>query len=385
MSVLPGAERPELQELPRIAERISFLYIERCLVSRQDSAVTVTDERGTVHVPAAAVGALMLGPGVNVSHRAMELLGDAGASVIWIGERGVRYYAHGRPLTHSSRLLVAQAALVSNKRSRLAVARAMYQMRFPNEDVSGLTMQQLRGREGARIRSVYRKASKETGVAWHGREYDPDDFDNATPVNMALSAAHACLYGVVHSVIVAMGCSPGLGFIHTGHDRSFVYDIADLSKAETTIPVAFRVAGEEPVDISSATRHAVRDVFADGQIMKRVAGDVRYLLLNFYESGKYLGTGDAGSAGDSDDSSDLGALGDAEVIHLWDEKSGSAPSGVSYRTRDDGSGDRTGDGDDRTGESDGGYPVDDDNGIELTEGYGTILDESGEPKEPEDE
>jgi CRISPR-associated protein Cas1 len=347
MKDLPGAEKPEIQELPRIGERLSFLYLERCLVSRQDSAVTVTDERGTVHVPAAAVGVLMLGPGVNVSHRAMELLGGAGASVLWIGERGVRYYAHGRPLTHSSRLLVAQAALVSNKRSRLAVARWMYQMRFPGEDVSGMTMQQLRGREGARIRAVYRKASKETGVAWQGREYDPDNFDDATPVNRALSAAHACLYGVAHSVIVAMGCAPGLGFIHTGHDRSFVYDIADLYKAETTIPIAFRVAAKEPADIGSATRHAVRDAFTDGQIMKRIAKDVQYLLLNFYEDGKYRDADDADNADGAD------------VIHLWDEKEGSVRRGISYRLRD----------------GDSENESDDDADLELTEGYGTILED----------
>ena len=42
----------------------------------------------------------------------------------------------------------------------------MYGMRFPDDDVSKLTMQQLRG-EGARIRAVYRRASKVTG-AWMG-------------------------------------------------------------------------------------------------------------------------------------------------------------------------------------------------------------------------
>ena len=162
MTGLDGAERAELQELPQIKERVSFLYLERCLINRQDSAITITDERGTVHMPAAALGVVMLGPGTNISHRAMELIGDTGTSVVWVGERGVRYYAHGRPLTHSSRLLVAQAELVSNTRSRLAVAREMYQMRFPGEDVSKLTMQQLRGREGSRIRSVYRKLSKQT-------------------------------------------------------------------------------------------------------------------------------------------------------------------------------------------------------------------------------
>jgi len=316
MTGLNGAERAELQELPQINERISFLYLERCLISRQDSAITITDERGTVHMPAAALGVVMLGPGTNVSHRAMELIGDTGTSVVWVGERGVRYYAHGRPLTHSSRLLIAQAELVSNMRKRLAVARKMYQMRFPDEDVSGLTMQQLRGREGARIRSVYRRLSKETGVAWSGREYDSDDYSSGSSINKALSAAHACLYGVAHCVIVALGCSPGLGFVHTGHERSFVYDIADLYKAEITIPVAFRVAAQEPDDIGSVTRRAVRDAIFDGKILVRVTQDIRQLLLEEPENEISF--------------VEFDFLGD--LVRLWDEKEGFVNSGVAYNS-----------------------------------------------------
>jgi CRISPR-associated protein Cas1 len=256
MSNTPGMEKPELQALPQIRDRLSFLYVEHCLLNRQDGAITVTDARGTVHVPAAMLSVLLMGPGTNVSHRAMELIGNAGTSVIWVGEHGVRYYAHGHPLTHSARLLIRQAELVSNVRTRVAVARQMYKLRFPSEDVSSLTMQQLRGREGSRIRSAYRKASQKTGVPWNGRVYDPNNYGGGDAVNMALSAANACLYGVVHSVIVALGCSPGLGFVHTGHERSFVYDIADLYKAEITIPIAFEIAAKQPEDIGSSTRHS---------------------------------------------------------------------------------------------------------------------------------
>lgn len=313
-------DRPELHDLPRMSDRISFLYLERCRIHRCDGAITVHDARGVVHVPAAVLGAVLLGPGTDISHRAMELLGDAGASVLWVGERGVRYYAHGRPLTHSSRLLEAQAALVSNVRTRLAVARTMYQMRFPGEDVSGLTMQQLRGREGARVRSVYRRVSRETGVPWTGREYNPDDFNEGSPVNRALSAAHACLYGAVHSVLVAMGCAPGLGFIHTGHERSFVYDIADLYKAELTIPVAFATAAANPEDIGASTRRAVRDAMADGRLLETAARDIRRLLLGDEPS---EATVEGGSA---------------DLVRLWDEKSGWVRNAVSYgRELDDSS------------------------------------------------
>ena len=79
-------------------------------------------------------------------------------------------------------------------------------------------MQQLRGREGARIRGVYKKLSEETGVQWTGRVYDPDDFEGGSAINQALSIANICLYGLAHSVIAALGVSPGLGFVHTGHE-----------------------------------------------------------------------------------------------------------------------------------------------------------------------
>ena len=338
MNRVPGLERPELQALPTMKERISFLYLERCLVNRQDNAITVTDIRGTVHVPAAALSVILLGPGTNISHRAMELIGDVGASTLWVGERGVRYYAHGRPLTHSSRLLTAQAALVSNKRSRLAVSRRMYGMRFPDDDVSKLTMQQLRGREGARIRAVYRRASKVTGVPWNGREYDPDDFAASDHVNMALSAAHACLYGVAHSVITALGCAPGLGFIHTGHERSFVYDIADLYKSQITIPIAFEVASKEPEDIGAVTRRAVREAIADGRILERMVKDIRELLLGIGEDGL---------------SRQVPEL-ETNIVHLWDDKNGFVKNAVSYGKELDELGEDT----------------------ELEEGYGVLFEES---------
>jgi CRISPR-associated protein Cas1 len=191
----------------------------------------------------------------------------------------------------------------------------MYQMRFPGENVAKLTMQQLRGREGSRIRSVYRKASKESGVTWSGRDYDPDDFSAGTPVNKALSAAHACLYGVAHCVIVALGCSPGLGFVHTGHERSFVYDVADLYKADITIPLAFKIAAEEPDDIGAVTRRAVRDAIADGHILERMAHDIRFLLLKNQE--------------DAEQNSEEGGF-EGTFLNLWDEKDGLVRSGVSY-------------------------------------------------------
>ncbi len=309
MSIQAGAKKTELNELPRIKDRISFIYVEHCKVNRQDSSITVTDSNGTVKIPAAMLTVILLGPGTDISHRAVELIGDTGTGMVWVGERGVRHYAHGRALSHSSRFLEKQAQLVSNIRSRLKVAGLMYQMRFPDEDISGLTMQQLRGREGSRVRSIYKKYSEEYKVPWKGREYDPDNFEDGSVINQALSSAHVALYGLVYSVTVALGISPGLGFVHTGHDLAFIYDIADLYKSEVTIPIAFEIASNHSSedDIGRLTRLRVRDAFIDGKIIQSIVRDVQILL----------------EVEDND-------MMEAEIISLWDEKEDRVSHGINY-------------------------------------------------------
>jgi CRISPR-associated protein Cas1 len=314
---IPGVPPAELPDLTRAQDRLSFLYLERCVIHRDSNAITATSDKGVVHIPAATLGVLMLGPGTSITQQAMMLLADNGATAVWVGEQGVRYYAHGRSLARSSRLLVAQAAAVSHRDRRLAVARAMYRMRFPGEDTGGLTMQQLRGKEGARVRRCYREHARRTGVSWSNREYNPDDFAGGDPINQALSAAHACLYGIVHAVIVAVGASPGLGFIHTGHERSFVYDIADLYKAEISIPVAFDIAASGSSDIGADTRRAIRDRVHDGALLDRCVRDIRTLLLTPEGSGPI-----------DDDWLDEEAASD--VVRLWDESGYELASGHNY-------------------------------------------------------
>lgn len=312
MTNIPGARPSKPIELARAEDRISFLYLEHCTIGRDSNSLTATDDQGVMHIPSAALGVLMLGPGTRVTHQAMVVIADAGSTIVWVGENGVRYYAHGRPIGRSTRLLEQQAKLVSNRKTRLKVAREMYGMRFSGEDVESLNMQQLRGREGARVRSVYREWSKITGVEWSRREYRPDDFSDGTPINQALSAAHSCLYGVVHAVVVSLGMSPGLGFVHTGHDRAFVYDIADLYKADITIPVAFTVVSELGTEVDTQTlsttvRRHVRDRIREEKVISRCVKDLKFLMKEPLENEGF-----------------------GEVIELWDYSRGTIKGGTNY-------------------------------------------------------
>lgn len=318
-----GARPAAPTELGRFSDRLSFIYIEHARVDRDANAVTfwqqIPEEAGphlggkqvTAHVPVAVLGALMLGPGTRITHAAVSLLAASGCSVLWTGEEGVRLYAGAVSAARSSSLLQRQAALVSSDRSRLRVARDMYLMRFPGEPVSRAPMQKLRGREGARVRACYREHSKRTGVPWTGRRYDRADWSASDPVNRALSAANSALYGVAHAAILHLGCSPGLGFIHTGHQLSFVYDIADLYKAEITIPAAFDVAAEHGRGVSSSwARRAVRDRIVAADLLPRIADDIRRLLGIEETSDEELFDG---------------------IVQLWEEDGAAVPGGVSYQ------------------------------------------------------
>ncbi|NEC27308.1 type I-E CRISPR-associated endonuclease Cas1 [Streptomyces sp. SID8111] len=275
------SRRPALtpRQLTRTAERLSFVYLERCTVHRDANAITAQDAEGTTHVPSATIGTLLLGPGTRVTHQAMSVLGETGAAVCWVGEHGVRFYASGRALNRSSALMEAQARQWANPRSRLTVAREMYRLRFPDEDPAGLTRQELLGREGKRVKDCYRAEAARTGIPWKGRRYTPGDFTDGDPVNQAVTAAAQCMYGIAHAVVTSLGCSPALGFVHSGHELSFVLDIADLYKTAIGIPVAFDVAAQDEEDIGPRTRRALRDRINETSLLDRCVDDIKRLLL----------------------------------------------------------------------------------------------------------
>lgn len=304
--------RAEPHELHRITDRVSSLYVERTHVDRDDNAVILINRERTVRVPAALVAVLLLGPGTRVTQAAINLLGDSGTAVCWVGEHGVRMYAAGLGPSRGSRLLMRQAWLVSRVKERLDVARAMYAKRFPDEDVLQLTMQQLRGREGARVKRIYRQQAERTGVEWSKRQYKKGDaFALGNDVNRMLSAGNACLYGVCHAGIVGIGASPGLGFVHTGSALSFVLDIADLYKTEYTVPLAFELVAQKRIE-ERDMRLAFRDRLKDGKLLERIVNDVQELLMDVHPQD------------------------DVDRQALWDDKVGTVPGGVDWSRAEEG-------------------------------------------------
>jgi CRISPR-associated protein Cas1 len=307
---------PNLHLLPKVRDSWSYLYVEHCRVDQEDKAIAIHDAGGKTPVPCAVLTLLMLGPGASITHAAIRTLAESGCLVMWCGEEAVRFYAVGMGETRSSRGLMAQVRRWADPARRLAVVFRMYRMRFDEALPDGLTLEQLRGREGIRVRQAYAAAAREAGVVWEGRSYKASNWRSADPVNRALSCANSCLYGLCHAAIVSAGFSPALGFIHTGKMLSFVYDIADLYKTEITVPAAFAAAKEGPGRIESRVRHACRDAFRATQLLERIVPDIQ-AVLGCDEDEL------AGDVGDFDEN-------EAAPGGLWDPTGGEVAGGVNH-------------------------------------------------------
>lgn len=268
----------DLHLLPKFRDSLSFLYVEHARIDRHENAIAFYDAGGMTPVPVASLAVLMLGPGTSVTQAAIRVLAENNCLVIWCGEENVRFYASGMGGTRSAAPLLHQARMASDEDLRLQVVKRMYRMRFEEDLPDDITTEELRGKEGSRVRTAYARMSAKTGVPWSGRSYDRSDWKAADPVNRALSSANSCLYGLCHAAILSAGYSPAIGFIHTGKQLSFVYDIADLYKVDLTIPVAFEIAAAAPADPERAVRLAMRDYFRETRLVQRIIPDIRLAL-----------------------------------------------------------------------------------------------------------
>ncbi len=309
----------DLHDLPKFGDGWSYLYVEHCRVDQEARAIAIHDEEGKVPVPCANLALLMLGPGVSITHAAVSVLADHGCLVAWCGEAGVRFYAVGLGKTRSAANLIHQARMWADKRRHMQVVRCFYQMRFSEVLAPGLTLQQIRGMEGRRVRDAYAKFAEDSGVTWTGRSYRRNNWQKADPINRALSAANSCLYGICHAAIVSAGFSPAIGFIHTGKMLSFVYDVADLYKTEITVPVAFSMAANSEDGLERRVRIACRDRFVSTHFLARIIPDIQRVLA-------VPGHGGDAAVVFDEDAAAPGAL--------WDPE-GDVEGGQSYQAEDD--------------------------------------------------
>lgn len=309
---------PTVAMLPRAGDSLSFLYLENVRITQDNTGVcaSVQHPDGTssrVYLPVASLSCILMGTGTSVTQPAMATCARHDTTVLWTGAGGVRMYSAAQSGDLTTDWLERQVRSWADDESRLAVAKRMYQMRFNTPVPHEANFAQLRGLEGQRMKALYRALADKHRLRGFKRNYDPHQWDQQNPVNQALSASNTALYGTVHSAILALGCSPALGFIHSGKQLSFVYDIADLYKATHTIPVAFSLHNSTQPDREARIR--LRKDFHLYRLLPRIVHDIQTLLDP---------TRDAGDLEDVDDPDE------PELVHLWDPDIGAVNAGRNY-------------------------------------------------------
>ena len=283
MAGIPGLAPPH--PIP-IKDRASILFIEKGRLDVLDGAFVVVDQTGVrTHIPVGGLACLMLEPGARISHAAVTLAARVGCLLVWVGEAGVRLYSAGQPGGARAARLLHQARLALDPDARLKVVRKMYDMRFGEPAPQRRSVDQLRGIEGARVKRLYEVIARQHGVTWKARRYDPGKWEAADLPNRCLSQATSCLYGLAEAAILAAGYAPAVGFLHTGKPQSFVYDVADVFKFETVVPIAFEVAGQAQrgkrpavADPVGEVRRRCRDSFRKTGLLKRFIPAIEEML-----------------------------------------------------------------------------------------------------------
>lgn len=267
-----------------LKDRSSYVYVECGELDVVDGAFVINDVRGIrATLPIGFISCLMLGPGTTITHAAVKLASDVRCLLLWVGQNGVRLYSAGMVGGARCDRLLTQASASLNDDKRRVVVRRMYQYRFEETFEPSLSIEQMRGKEAARVKNRYLELSREYGVEWKGRRYDARDWRSADPVNRCISTATSCLYGMAEAAILIAGYSPAIGFIHTGRPRSFVYDVADLVKYETVVPLAFKIASEYADDYERRVRLECRDVFGRDKVLESMIPLINSLFTGIDE------------------------------------------------------------------------------------------------------
>ena len=238
-------------------------------------------EAGDYAIPYQNVSLILLGPGSTVSHDALRILARHGTLLAAVGEGGTKFYTAPPMGQGHSDVARAHARLWADEKVRLDTARRMYAFRFekilPHRDISVL-----RGIEGARMKETYRIQADRYRLPWEGRHYDRGRPSDADIPNQAINHAATFVECAADVAVAAVGALPPLGFVHEDSSNAFTLDIADLYRAEVTIPLAFRVARlalDNPgLNLERTLRKEAAVEFRRGKLIPKMIDRIKELL-----------------------------------------------------------------------------------------------------------
>lgn len=267
--------------LPQVSTRHPFIYLEHGRLEIDDRSVKFINADGEViSIPCGMINCILLGPGTSVTHDAIKILAEYNCNVFWTGEDGLKFYACGISPTADSRNFRTQMQYACERKKSLEIARKMFSRRFPNEDISTKTLEQLKGMEGIRVKNQYTFYADKYKVFWEYRNAHLTSFNDASETNKWITMFNQFLYSILCSATISMGFSPHIGFVHSGSPLPFIYDMADLYKEQLCIEPAFKLT-----DVVIFTKENAIDEFVKNansmKILKQFCNDIKAFFGDF--------------------------------------------------------------------------------------------------------
>mgnify|MGYP001393522160 CR=1 FL=1 len=269
------------------ADRHGVIYLDRGRLEVEDGCLRFVAagggalDAGDYQLPHQSVSIILIGPGSSVTHDALRILAAHGCALAAVGTGGVRFYTAPPLLPDTSALARRQVMLWSQPKERLAVARAMYTLRF-GEEVKARTFDMLRGMEGARLKRLYELTAQKFGVSWNGRRYDRNNPNAADLPNQAINHAASAVEAAAAIAVAATATIPQLGFIHEDSGQSFVLDVADLVRHDVTLPIAFgaakHVMKRRDENLERVVRTRAAELLTSSQVVSRLIDNIKTLL-----------------------------------------------------------------------------------------------------------
>lgn len=254
-----------------VASRLAWVALERGRLVADGHALCLQREDCEIEIPAAAFAALLLEPGCSVTHEAVKLCAQNSVTLLWMGEEGSRLYSTSSPRHDPSRI-VAQARLHLDMASRIEAARRIHELMFGKPAPPSMSLEKLRGIEGAEVRAWYRTQADALGLKWDGRS-------GASELQRAISYATSCLYAAAEVAILVLGYSPAIGVLHSGDPRSFVFDLADTVKFSIVVPAVMRHIAQRGEADFGTVRRLCRDEFSRTSVLDRLIRNADVIVI----------------------------------------------------------------------------------------------------------
>lgn len=231
----------------RMEDRVGFMYVEKASIYVKDNTMYIK-KFGTKPVPfcVSNVSCLLLGAGTSVTRDAIKLISDHNTTVLWCGKRGMSMYSVSLNTNTNMQNAKTQIDRITNHRISLW-KKLLFERNIVYKDTDNV--KELLLLEATYMKRQYKELASKYGLTWNGRVPRMSDMKPDDTMNYAITVCNMALYGIATACICAMGFMPQFGVIHGYGATPLSYDLADVVKTYTSIPIAMEyVSTHDTVD-----------------------------------------------------------------------------------------------------------------------------------------